>query len=76
MVEQPRIQVAEMHFDKFRNLPTFCLVENELQDRGMFCSNFPTEAMLWIKEVVMVDSVKEGWMLKGVCRRHKAACRR
>ena len=28
-------------------------------DGGMYCSQFPTEAMLWIKEVELVDSVDE-----------------
>ena len=36
-----------------------CLLEDKVQDRGCTCSQFLTEAMQWIKEVEMVDSVDE-----------------
>ena len=36
-----------------------CLLEDKVQDRGSTCSQFPTEAMQWIKEVELVDSVDE-----------------
>ena len=37
-----------------------CLLEDEVQDRGICtCSQFLTEAMQWIKEVELVDSVDE-----------------
>ena len=35
-----------------------CLLEDKVQERGI-CSQFPTEAMQWIKEVELVDSVDE-----------------
>ena len=31
----------------------------KVQDRGMTCSQFPTEGMQWIREVELVDSVDE-----------------
>ena len=35
------------------------MLEDKIQDRGITCSQFPTEAMQWIKEVELVDSVDE-----------------
>ena len=34
-----------------------CLLEDKIQDRGMYLFTIPTEAMQWIKEVELVDSV-------------------
>ena len=36
-----------------------CLLEDKIQDRGMYLFTIPTEAMQWIKEVEMVDSVDD-----------------
>ena len=36
-----------------------CLLEDKVQDRGMYLSQFPTEAVHWIKEVELVDSVDD-----------------
>ena len=54
---KPRNQVLEMHFDKFLNLSTFHCWKTSPKTEETSCSNFPTEAMLWIKEVEMVESV-------------------
>ena len=32
------------------------LLEDKIQEPGDTCSDFPSEAMLWIKEVEMVES--------------------
>ena len=36
-----------------------CLLEDKIQDRGMYLFTISTEAMLWINEVEMVDSVDD-----------------
>ena len=59
MVEQPRNQVSEMHFDKFPNASTFQFWKPSFETETCSCSNFPTEAMLGIKEVEMVESVDD-----------------
>ena len=52
--DQQRLQISDLHFNKFPNPATFaCWKMTEV----CTCSQFPTEAMLWIKEVEMVDSV-------------------
>ena len=49
-----------MHFDKFHNLSTFQCWKTSFEDRGTFLFKlFSSEAMLWIKEVQMVDSVDD-----------------
>ena len=35
------------------------MLEDKIKNQVSSCSDFPSEAMLWIKEVEMVDSVKE-----------------
>ena len=59
IVEQPRNQALEMHFDKFPNPSTFQYWKTSFKTEVCSCSNFPTCAMLWIKEVEMVDSVDD-----------------
>ena len=46
----------------FRQIPhtsIVCLLENKIQDRGMYLFTIFYEALLWIKEVEMVDSVAD-----------------
>ena len=59
MVEQPRNQVSEMHFDKFPYPSTFQCWKTSFKTEACFCSSFPTDAVLWIKEVEMVESVDD-----------------
>ena len=59
MVEQPRNQVSEMHFDKFLNPATFQCWKRVSRPRYVPVHSFSTEAMLWIKEVEMIDSVDD-----------------
>ena len=56
--DQQRLQISDFHFDKFPTPATFAgwkIFKTEV----CTCSQFPTEAMLWIKEVEMVDSVDD-----------------
>ena len=56
MVGQQRQQISERQFDKFPTPSTFIWFKNQVT----VCSDFPSEAMLWIKEVEMVDFI--GWI--------------
>ena len=59
MAEQPRNQVSEMHFDEFLNPSTFQCGKTSLKTEVCSCSGYPSEALRWIKEVEMVDSVED-----------------
>ena len=59
MAVQQRLQILELQFDKFPTPSTFFMLEDKIQNPVSSCSGFPSEAMLWIKEVEMVDSVDE-----------------
>ena len=45
--DQQRLQILDLHFDKFPTPPTFCLLEDKVQDRGMylFTISFGSDAM-------------------------------
>ena len=55
--DQQRLQISDPHFDKFPTPATFACWNFRFKTEVCTCSQFPTEAMLWIKEVEMVDSV-------------------
>ena len=57
--DQRRLQISDLHFDKFPALATFACWKIRFKTEVCTCSQFPTEAMLWIKEVEMVDSVDD-----------------
>ena len=57
--DQQRLQISDLHFDKFRAPATFACWKIRFKTEVCACSQFPTEAMLWIKEVEMVDSVDD-----------------
>ena len=59
MVGQQRQQVSELQFDKFPNPQSFLVWKIRFKTQVTTCSDFPSEAMLWIKEVEMVDSLDE-----------------
>ena len=50
-------EISDLHFDKFSTPATFVCWKMRFKTELCTCSPFPTEAMLWIKEVEMVDSV-------------------
>ena len=55
--DQQRLQISDLHFDKFPTPATFACWKIRFKTEVCTCSQFPTEAMQWIKEVEMVDSV-------------------
>ena len=55
--DQQRLQISDLHFDKFPTPTTFACWTIRFKTES--CSQFPTEAMLCIKEVEMVDSVDD-----------------
>ena len=57
--DQQRLQISELHFDKFPTAATFACWKIRFKTEVCICSQFPTEAMHWIKEVEMVDSVDD-----------------
>ena len=57
--DQQRLQISDLHFDKFPTPATFACWKIRFKTEVCTCSQFPTEAMQWIKEVDMVDSVDD-----------------
>ena len=57
--DQQRLQISDPHFDKFTIPATFACWKIRFKTEVCTCSQFPTEAMLWIKEVEMVESVDD-----------------
>ena len=55
--DQQRLQISDLHFDKFPTPATFACLKVRFETEVCTCSQFPTEAMQWIKEVELVDSV-------------------
>ena len=62
--DQQRLQISDLHFDKFHTPATFACWKIRFKTEVCTCSQFPTEAMLWIKEVEMVEVVDD---LKSSC---------
>ena len=54
MVGQQRQQISGLHFDKFSNDQPFVVLKIRFKNQVATCSDFPSDAMLWIKEVEMV----------------------
>ena len=59
MVGQQTRQISELQFDKFPTLSTLLCWKIRFKNNVTICSDFPSEAMLWIKEVKMVGSLEE-----------------
>ena len=57
--DQQRLQTLDLHFDKIPTSATFACWKIRFKTEVCTCSQFPTEAMQWIKEVDMVDSVDD-----------------
>ena len=57
--DQQRLQISDLHFDKFPTPATFACCKIRFKTEVCTCSQFPTEAMHWIKEGEMVDSVDD-----------------
>ena len=54
-----QLQISDLHFDKFPTPATFACWKIRFKTEVCTCSQFPTEAMQWTKEVELVDSVDE-----------------
>ena len=57
--DQQRLQISDLHFDKFPNPATFACWKIRFKAEVCTCSQFPTEAMLWIREVERVETVDD-----------------
>ena len=62
--DQQRLQISNLHFDKFHTPATFACWKIRYKTEVCICSQLPTEAMLWIKEVELVESEDD---LKSSC---------
>ena len=62
--DQQRLQISDLRFDKFPTSATVACWKIRFKTEVCTCSQFPTEAMLWIEEVEMVESVDD---LKSSC---------
>ena len=62
--DQQRLQISDPHFDKFTTPATIAGWKIRVKTEVCTCSQFRTDAMLWIKEVELVDSVDD---LKSSC---------
>ena len=70
--DQQRLQISGLHFDKFPTPATFACWKIRFKTEVCTCSQFPTEAMLWIKEVEVVDSVDD-FLIFIICERNSNA---
>ena len=59
-----RLQISDLHFDKFTKPAMFACWKIRFKTEVCTFSQIPTEAMPWIKEVELVDSVDD---LKSSC---------
>ena len=57
--DQQRLQISDLHFDKFPAPATFACWKIRFKTEVCTCSQFPAEAMHWIKEVELVYSVDD-----------------
>ena len=57
--DRQRLQISDLHFDKFPTPATFACWKIRFKTEVCTCSQFLTEAMQWIKEVELVDSVDD-----------------
>ena len=62
--DQQRPQISDLNFDKFPTPATYACWKTRFKTEVCTCSQFPTEAMHWIKEVELVESVDD---LKSSC---------
>ena len=67
MVGQQRQQISELQFVKFPDPQSFQCGKFDSKPIVTTCSDFPSDAMLWIKKVEMVDSVDELKSSRSVC---------
>ena len=59
VVGQQRLQISELQFDKFPTPSSFLVWKTRFKTQVSGGADFPSDAMLWIKEVEMVDSLDD-----------------
>ena len=59
VVGQQRQQLSELQFERFRNPSSFFVWKIRFKTQVSSGSDFPSDTMLWINEVEMVDSLDE-----------------
>ena len=67
--DQQRLQISDLHFDKFPTPATFACWKIRFKTEVCTCSQFPTKAMQWITEVQLVDSeddLKSSLSVRGI----------
>ena len=70
--DQQRLKISDPNFHKFTTSATFACWKIIFKTEVSTCSQFPTEAMLWIKEVEMVCI--SGWsQIFMFCKRNSNA---
>ena len=57
--DQQQLQNSDLQFDKFPTPATFPCRKIRFKTEVCTCAQFPTEAVHWMKEVEMVDSVDD-----------------
>ena len=57
MMENPRNQILEQHFDRFPDSTDFQCWKTNFKTEVCSCSGCPTVTMLWIKEVEVAKTV-------------------
>ena len=62
-----RQQISEPQFHKFPTPQSFLVWKIRLKNQVTTCSDFPSESMLWIKEVEIVETLKELKSSRSVC---------
>ena len=67
MAGQQRLQISELQFDKFTTPPSCMYWKIRFKNQVSSCSDFSSDAVLWIKEVEMVHSVDEFKSSRSVC---------
>ena len=70
MAGQQRQQISELQFDEFPTPSTFLCWKIRFETQVSSGSDFPSEAMLWIKEVEMVESVDEFKSSRSIARKN------
>ena len=67
--DQQRLQISDLHSDKFPTPTTFACWKRRFKTEACTCSQFPTEATQWIKEVELaasVDDLRSSSSIRGV----------
>ena len=68
--DQQGLQISELHFDKFPTSATYACWKKRFKTEVCTCSEFSTEAVLWINEVEMVESVDDLKSSRSIRRTH------